>query len=257
MMVTPGDARQFTLPPLVTRTINLNVDRAKGENLPDISGKFFYVDQCDLPCFASFGTDNEYNSVSLSAGLQINDTFSGIKLFHGDYSNTNSGKKTNTLKFFVGGEPRSVNQFVNPQFQVSLPCFKSNNSTVFTASFPIPNKSKLVKIEGYCVTSTASGTTPQSCTTGVIFRDNENLASGLLNSFVHGNVNYNALCLPGVGISSPLFIGLSLGLSLWAYPFSRAIGVPAETVSCDLFFSFSFTAQTFVPNLSDFYSVIS
>lgn len=145
-------ARQLGRPPIRPFKILLNTDRFNGEFFPEYAGSFFYVESCDLPCRLTFNSDDESQAVSLTSGLQINTSFSGIKIYHDDYSPDKmdtTEQNPAAVRFFTGGESRSLNQYVSPKIQMGVP-YKIN--VVSTASieilFPYFKNAKNLNVSG-------------------------------------------------------------------------------------------------------------
>lgn len=150
-----GEARQFDKPPIGRFTINLSVDRTSGEKFEAIAGEFFYVEVVDLPCRVSFNNGDESQSIGLSSGFQLNMPFSGITIFHDNYS---EGSNNFQLVIYTSRSPRAFNQYVNPAIQYALPyraSFSITELNIYRVEFPVLPRSRFFSVDSLMIITNA------------------------------------------------------------------------------------------------------
>jgi hypothetical protein len=151
----PLSAAQFNVPALTRHSILQNVDRTNGEHFPTISGDFFHVDSIDFPARISFGNTDPEQSIPLIPGLEVRGRFSGITIYHDNWSGSADRPK---IQFNLGrGNVLTINESQGKN-GIHLPgLITTASTTALNASIPVPYGYHLLNAELYNrVTNAAS-----------------------------------------------------------------------------------------------------
>jgi hypothetical protein len=131
----PLMAAQFGVPTLTRVSVLQNVDRTNGEFFPAIAGDFFHVDSVDFPARISFGNTDPEQSVPLIPGMEVRGRFSGITIYHDNYSSALFRPK---IQFNLGrGNVLAINNSLGRN-GISLPAINSSTGASVNTSLMVP-----------------------------------------------------------------------------------------------------------------------
>lgn len=144
----PLSAAQFNVPALSRLTIPQNVDRTFGEYFPNVAGDYLRVESCDMAARLSFNNNDFSQSVPLLAGTIIEGNFSGVTIWHENYSNYIVQKPKIVLAIGRGSNIQVDSQGgFSPQL---LPwTLQGLNTTVYNAKSFVPFGCKKLSINAY------------------------------------------------------------------------------------------------------------
>lgn len=187
-----GQTKQLAQAPFSRIVISLKKDRTGGENFNALEGAFFYVESCDVPCRVSFNKPDDSQSVAMTSGFQLNMPFSGITLFHDDYTNVGSSNTTFSLVVYVSRDPRALSQFVNPAVQFILPW----RSTVYdvpsgqiAVTFPIFARTRFFTVKSELALQCSAD--PLICSVNFDFQDLNGAPIVPPSNLIKSGINYN------------------------------------------------------------------
>lgn len=142
----PLSAAQFNVPALTRHSILQNVDRTNGEHFPTIAGDFFHVDSVDFPARISFGNTDPEQSIPLIPGLEVRGRFSGITIYHDNWSGSVDRPK---IQFNLGrGNVLTINNSLG-RTGIQLPAFAQSTAATFNISVPVPYGYHLMDLNVY------------------------------------------------------------------------------------------------------------
>jgi len=131
----PLSTAQFGVPALTRHSILQNVDRTYGEHFPTIAGDFFQVDIVDFPARISFGNTDPEQSVPLIPGMEVRGKFSGITIYHDNYTAALFRPK---IQFNLGrGNSLTINNSLGRN-GIPLPTINSSTAANVNTSIMVP-----------------------------------------------------------------------------------------------------------------------
>ena len=179
----PLYAGRFNVPTLIKNKISLRSDRKNGQFINSISGTFLRIEACDLPCSISFNNGDFNQSVPCVPGLVIAGPFTGITLYHDDYS-TSSIRSSPSLSITTGrNTSQNYDSALGKTAQSVAYRVASSGTSFLSIEFPISLGYNQVVISGTYQYNNAS---PLVLNTNLLFYDNGNGSAGqVINS---GNI---------------------------------------------------------------------
>lgn len=240
MYSSAGASKQYAQAPLDRFAIPLRANRANGETFPAIEGVFFYVEASDLPVRIAFNGRDESQAVGISSGFQLNAPFSGITLFHEDYTG-GTGVSAASLILYTSRNPRAFNQYVAPAVQLALPWLDNGLlGATWRAIFPIFPRARFLSIDAVIVVNKA--TDPGPVTSYVFFTNDSGALQPSPVPIVYKGNNFNQAptVSPELNLSTPITAAVN-----YIYQVKkRLIPIPSFVTSATMNFFFNIGAPT-------------
>lgn len=98
--IDPLAAARFSITTVNRVTISQIKNRILGDSYAQLAGDYLRIESCDLPCAISF-TNDPRNVIACTPGMIIRGAFSGVTIFHPDYSVVDTGTSPQVI-FVVG-----------------------------------------------------------------------------------------------------------------------------------------------------------
>lgn len=133
----PLAAAQWNQPALSRDALSLLADGRQGRFFPAVAGTFIHFTTVDAPARVSFNNADFGQSLPLVSGLEVRGNFSGITLWHDDYTNWTAARPM--VYFDIGRDRDMTVNNLAPSTQVSLPFSIGAQTTVLSSlSLPAP-----------------------------------------------------------------------------------------------------------------------
>ena len=219
-------ASQFNVPAMVRYLLPQNKNRSDGDFIPNLGGTFLRVESVDMPARISFNNTDYNQSIPLLSGLIIDGIFSGVTIWHDDYSGFGTSKPQ--IIFNIGRNKSAYVDSYAAGHGIQLPFFLSAiNVNGFTLSIPVPLGFKKLSLN--MVATVGNLSQPVSAIVSTRFYDAKNIAVSP-GSLTRNNITYNM----NDDSSFAVVDAKVINTNIYAYASSMSANIPSTAERCDL-----------------------
>ena len=226
----PLSATQFNMPAMVRYKIDQMFNRIDGEQMPVISGEYLRVESVDMPARIAFNNQDINQSIPLTAGMSIDGNFSGVTIFHDDYSNFTVGLPFIVLNVGRDNKLQVDNSDAVNNLALNYKAF-ATTTTLGTSVIPVPSGHKKMDVNFSVICTNLA-----QPVTGVLnwrFLDKNNIAV-VAGSFTRDGNIYNTISADALTL---LIDGKNTGANEYTFQSSAKLRIPSGAVVLQALFS--------------------